>query len=704
MTKPLAIIAAAAALLAGCAEQQHIDRRALVERHNPKLSAVDTLASLTVGNGGFAFTVDATGLQTFPEEYANGVPLGTMSDWGWHTSENPDELHRLETLQVHDLGHGKMGIYSCQVNDSSRGKAASDWYRANPHRMHLGVIGLDLEHVGTSGLTDIEQSLNMMNGIVKSTFRASSIPYEVRTACHPDLDAVATEVNSPSHTPILFRFPYPTAKHSDCACDWTDEKHHSTHILCANGNSAKVLRRVDNTIYYVSIAWEGRAELTQTGTNTLSLQPLQDKIRVTALYSPSKPESTDERIPTFSETTAAARAHWNKFWHTGAAVDLSESTDPRANELERRIVLSQYLMAVNCAGDTPPQETGLTYNSWFGKFHLEMHYWHQAWAPLWGHPEILSHTLKWYEKALPDARIIADRQHFRGVRWMKMTDPSAGEAPSNVGSFLIWQQPHLIYLSDLVLRRTGNRNFFDAMAPMVEQTAEFMADFAVEDTATGAYNLVGYIPAQETLKASTTRNSPFELVYWRYGLKVAQNWRNMADKGTNDLWEKVINGLPALTYNEDSLYLAAENATDTYHNIRLTSDHPAVLGALGIMPLSPQVDVKVMNKTLDWVLSNWNWNKTWGWDYPMIAMCATRLGRPDDAIDILLKENRTNTYLPNGHNFQDGRLRCYLPGNGGLLTAVALMCAGYDGSTETCPGFPKDGKWVVKWENLSKLP
>lgn len=43
-----------------------IDRRAVVARHNPHVTKVDTLASLTVGNGRFAATVDATGLQTFP--------------------------------------------------------------------------------------------------------------------------------------------------------------------------------------------------------------------------------------------------------------------------------------------------------------------------------------------------------------------------------------------------------------------------------------------------------------------------------------------------------------------------------------------------------------------------------------------------------------------------------------------------------------
>ena len=102
-----------------------------------------------------------------------------------------------------------------------------------------------------------------------------------------------------------------------------------------------------------------------------------------------------------------------------------------------------------------------------------------------------------------------------------------------------------------------------------------------------------------------------------------------------------------------------------------------------------------MKNTLNWVWDNWNWNKTWGWDYPMTAMDAARLGEPEKAVGALLMDKRTNTYLVNGHNYQDGRLRVYLPGNGGLLTAVAMMCAGWDGSEDVNPGFPKDGKWNV---------
>ena len=152
------------------------------------------------------------------------------------------------------------------------------------------------------------------------------------------------------------------------------------------------------------------------------------------------------------------------------------------------------------------------------------------------------------------------------------------------------------------------------------------------------------------------------------------------------------------------LYTASEDSEDTYRDIRLTSDHMAVLGALGIFPKCPLVREDIMRNTLNWVWDNWNWGKTWGWDYPMTAMCAVRLGEPEMAVKVLLGNKRTNTYLLSGHNYQDARLRLYLPGNGGLLTAVALMCAGWDGCSETNPGFPKDGNWDVRWEGLQPMP
>ncbi|RYY09689.1 MAG: hypothetical protein EOO04_38030, partial [Chitinophagaceae bacterium] len=82
----------------------------------------------------------------------------------------------------------------------------------------------------------------------------------------------------------------------------------------------------------------------------------------------------------------------------------------------------------------------------------------------------------------------------------------------------------------------------------------------------------------------------------------------------------------------------------------------------------------------------------------------TRLGMPELAIDALMMKVKTNIYLRNGHNYQDDRLRIYLPGNGALLTAIAMMVAGYDGAKRPMPGIPNNGKWKVQAEGLRKTP
>src|SRR5580765_6155460 len=80
-------LALLAAITAYCAP---IDRHALVTRHNVELHEFDVNNPRSVGNGQFAFTVDATGLQTFPDAFTNTTPLGTLSQWGWHSFPNPE--------------------------------------------------------------------------------------------------------------------------------------------------------------------------------------------------------------------------------------------------------------------------------------------------------------------------------------------------------------------------------------------------------------------------------------------------------------------------------------------------------------------------------------------------------------------------------------------------------------------------------------
>jgi hypothetical protein len=132
-------------------------------------------------------------------------------------------------------------------------------------------------------------------------------------------------------------------------------------------------------------------------------------------------------------------------------------------------------------------------------------------------------------------------------------------------------------------------------------------------------------------------------------------------------------------------------------------DHPSMLAALGVLPETPLIDRETMDRTIDHVTERWDWDTAWGWDFPTLAMTAARLGRPDDAVDALLLDEQKNTYLRNGHNYQEPRLPLYLPGNGGLLTATAMMAAGWeDGPDEHAPGFPDEG-WTVRCENLQRM-
>lgn len=689
--------------------QSKIDRFSLVNRHNVVVTAFDSLNSISLGNGEFAFTVDATGLQSFPEFYKNGIPLGTQSQWGWHSYPNINKFEYDETLREFNFS-GKKELYPYQFSSPDRKKKASDWFRQNSHRLHLGIIGLEIKSSGGNRISirdikNVRQELNLWTGEIISKFEIENHTVQVRTVCHQQKDLIAAKVKSDlvksGQLKVCFRFPYPTGEHSDWACDFTQPEKHST-ALKVESHSAILERKIDSAKYFVSINWQSKSVFTESAKHNfiLSSKNKEDEIEFSCLFSKNK---SDEKSLSFSSTQKNSLFNWKKFWMNGGAVDFQGSTDPRADELERRIILSQYLMKIQCSGSTPPQETGLTYNSWFGKFHLEMHWWHAAHFGLWNRIDLLEKSLNWYKKILPEAKKIAARQNYNGVRWPKMVDESGIDSPSKVGPFLIWQQPHIIYFAEQCYRAHPDKKTLDRYKDLVFTTAEFMSSFAKYEKEKDRFVLgKGIIPAQERFDPQTTFNSPLELSYWRWGLSTALKWCERLGIKKNVEWENVVKKLSQLP-QKDSLYIAAESAPDSYINQRLMTDHPAVLGAYGMIDGSNYADTAIMKKTFEKVWQNWNWSETWGWDFPLTAMTATRLHQPEKAVEALFMNVKTNRYLLNGHNYQDERLRLYLPGNGGLLSAVAMMCAGFEGNKIPNPGFPKNGKWNVKWENISPL-
>lgn len=693
---------------------QKIDRKDLVQRHNVHNTRFDSLGSVTVGNGVFAFTVDVTGLQTFPQAYANGVCLGTQSEWGWHSFPNPNQYRVEEAMKTYHL-NGRDISYTVQVNTPARSKEACDYFRQNVHRLQLGNLGFEIlkkngQAASLADIKDIDQVLDMWTGEVRSVFTVEGTRVEVSTLAHPQRDEVAVKVVSEllvqKRLAVTLRFPFPTAAFTDAGTYYEDAGHKTYQAGEAGSNTFTIVHELDTTTYVTDFAWEGKAAMKEQAPHYFKLSPAgkDGQFSFTCTFSPGKTISEHSRGYKIARQQSSGM--WYNYWAKGAAVDFSGSTDKRAAELERRIVLSQYLLRVQEAGTEPPQETGLTYNSWFGKPHLEMPWWHSAQYALWNRSELLEKMMQWYNKpaVLANARAIAKRQGFEGIRWQKMTDPDGNESPSSVGAFLIWQQPHYIYFAELCYRSKPSAALLKKYRDLVLGTADFMVSFARYDSATHRYVLgKGLIPAQETFKAEETYNPSFELTYWNWALEVAQQWRVRSGLPRDAKYDAVLKQLSPLPQH-DGVYYPTESALDAYTNPKYKTDHPIVLGNMGMLAPVKSIDTVVMRRTFDWVWNNWNWPETWGWDFPLTAMAATRLGMPDKAIDALLMNITTNTYLSNGHNYQDNRLRIYLPGNGGLLAAVAMMCAGYDGNKTPAPGIPKDGGWRVRWEGLQKMP
>lgn len=688
---------------------QRIDRKALVQRHNVQVTAVDSLDALTVGNGAFAFTVDATGLQTFPNAYAKGISLGTQSEWGWHSFPNTENYRFEETLKDYDL-QGRKISYSIQLKEPERGKKAADFFRQNPHRLQLGNVGFlmlkkDGSEARVKDLTDIQQTLDLYTGIISSKFKLEGVPVEVTTASHQVDDAIGIMVTSPllqqGRLKLRITFPYPTGEWVDEGNFYGKADKHQSGIVAQTGNQATLKHTLDKDHYFVKFNWDQAAEIKASVPHIFIISPSGQNTFSCSIGFAER--MATEPMPA-TDILNNSKEEWAAFWQSGAAIDFEGSTNKQAHELERRIILSQYLTKVQCAGNYPPQETGLTYNSWFGKPHLEMHWWHGVHYALWGRTELLQKSLEWYFEVMPMAKGLAERQGYTGARWQKMVDHEGYESPSSVGAFILWQQPHPITFAELVYNNIRTRDVLEKYQDIVFETADFMASFAYFDKEKMRYLLgPGLIPAQERFNAVDTYNPTYELNYWYWALQTAQEWRKRLGMPRNKEWDKVINGLSPLPV-QNGVYLAAESAPDSYTNPKYLTDHPSVLGAIGMLPHTPVTDSATMRRTFDLVWKIWHWDDTWGWDFPMTAMTATRLGMPQKAIDALLMPTRTNTYLKNGHNYQDDRLRMYLPGNGGVLIAAAMMVGGYEGCSTEMPGIPKDGTWKVKYEGLKIMP
>lgn len=695
-----------------------INRKQLVSRHNPILKNIDYSSPLSVGNGEFCFTADITGFQSFSESYEqNDVPLCTMANWAWHTSPFSATQYAPKRsdlqLTTYETPRGK---HRYAVLKHPGNETVYDWFRENPHRLNVGRISLKdaSKQLEITLLQNIQQELHLYEGFLESNFTYKDVHYTVLTICDPQSDTISfllhtykasandtqnqTPCPIPDYITIEIQFPYGSPKKE--ASEWNTPHAHSTTLIEQKNNTVLIERTLDHDTHFLTIFGSSFNVQNHLELHRLVLQPESaSSFEISFNFTKEHPNAKTAKnnqahttaLASFATYKNKAQSFWYNYWETGGAIDFSASTDPRWFELERRVILSQYLLMIQSCGSLPPQETGLTCNSWYGKFHLEMYPFHTAWLALWNHSEVLQKSLAWFKDNLDKAKANAKANNFLGARWPKMIGPDAIDSPSPIATLLIWQQPHLLFILELIYAQTKNLEVLHEFKSCIYETAEFMADFAEYNEATGKWDLIGpIIPVQEEFDPKTVKNPTFEVAYWKWGLEVATKMMLLIHETPSPKWSIVAQNMASLPIH-NSCYSAHENCPNTFSYFN--KDHPSMLMALGFIP-NVSIDASIMKNTLDTVIKTWDYSSIWGWDFAIMALTAARLGEPALAINLLLFETSKNSYVASGHNKQSSRkdLPLYLPGNGSLLLAVAHLAS---------TGVFNQGNWSVVAENIS---
>ncbi|KAK8071667.1 hypothetical protein PG996_005015 [Apiospora saccharicola] len=228
-------------------------------------------------------------------------------------------------------------------------------------------------------------------------------------------------------------------------------------------------------------------------------------------------------------------------------------------------------------------------------------------------------------------------------------------------------------------------------------------------TSSSAYGVTENTPPTESL------NLAYELAYWHYGLRVAQHWKTLLGLSVPEAWPEVSANLAPLPTTTDAttgntyyaVYEGLNSSWWTDGDAKLIGDPRSLIMLQGILPDLPplprnnndnnnksipataneaevrrervMVDPEIARATSDRVWDVWGDERIHGWGRPVLAINAARTGRPDRAVYHLTAFDYWT--------FDD---------------AVGYMAAGWAGSEDDAPGFPKDGGWVVKHEGMLK--
>lgn len=582
-------------------------------KYNLKFNHIDSKNPVTIGNGDFAITLDQTGTQSLYEIYKD-IPLSTMSNKNWFYKDKKD----IKPSYVDGKAYMLFNL------DNDPNYQINRQYPFKYSFMQILLYDND-KLIDINNIKDVKQELDLYKGIVTSSFNYKEKINKTISFIYQDHDEFNFKLQS-DNLNLALKFNYPS--------------------YTKNGYRLDILPNV--------LVKEDRITLLYDDKNSLNF-----KLKSSSNY--QIVENTlifDDNNVSFSLALDEIKEGklLDEFWKCDNGIIIDNE------ELVKKMVLSKYLLHVNSTGIYPPQESGLTYNCWNSKFHLEMHLIHSLWNIYNNHVGDLVKSFDYYLSIMPSSLKRASLNGYKGLRFPKMTGPDGEDSPSNIGPLLIWQAPHILFMLQEIYYLYNKENIIKKYEPLISGTIDFMISFlTLKDS---KYQMLDpLLEACESIPLDRCQNPSFELEYWRYTLerqpKIDTVLYGHQRYDYLDITSKIIT-----PKEDDGIYLKTYGVIDKYD---LYKDHPTE-GFLMSFFKSKIVDKEKMVKTIDYILKNMDLSSYWGWDFPFLGLSLLNCGEIEKSIEVTQLNTINNQYLYNGYNTSPrDDLKAYLPGNGAFL-------------------------------------
>lgn len=582
-------------------------------KYNLKFNHIDSKNPVTIGNGDFAITLDQTGTQSLYETYKD-IPLSTMSNKNWFYKDKKN----IKPSYVDGKAYMLFNL------DNDPNYQINRQYPFKYSFMQILLYDND-KLIDINNIKDVKQELDLYKGIVTSSFNYKEKINKTISFIYQDHDEFNFKLQS-DNLNLALKFNYPS--------------------YTKNGYRLDILPNV--------LVKEDRITLLYDDKNSLSF-----KLKSSSNY--QIVENTlifDDNNVSFSLALDEIKEGklLDEFWKCDNGIIIDNE------ELVKKMVLSKYLLHVNSTGIYPPQESGLTYNCWNSKFHLEMHLIHSLWNIYNNHVGDLVKSFDYYLSIMPSSLKRASLNGYKGLRFPKMTGPDGEDSPSNIGPLLIWQAPHILFMLQEIYYLYNKENIIKKYEPLISGTIDFMISFlTLKDS---KYQMLDpLLEACESIPLDRCQNPSFELEYWRYTLerqpKIDTVLYGHQRYDYLDITSKIIT-----PKEDDGIYLKTYGVIDKYD---LYKDHPTE-GFLMSFFKSKIVDKEKMVKTINYILKNMDLSSYWGWDFPFLGLSLLNCGEIEKSIEVTQLNTINNQYLYNGYNTSPrDDLKAYLPGNGAFL-------------------------------------